>query len=32
VGEATTLPEYIQKMKAMPRPAKVMTGGAEGGN
>jgi len=25
-------PEYIQKMKTMPRPAKVMTGAAEGGN
>jgi len=31
-GAATALPEYIEKMKAMPRPAKVMTGGGEGGN
>ena len=31
-GAATTYPEYIEKMKTMPRPAKVMTGGGEGGN
>jgi hypothetical protein len=31
-GAATTLPEYIAKMKTMPKPAKVMTGGGEGGN
>jgi hypothetical protein len=31
-GAATMLPEYIQKMKTMPRPPKVMTGGGEGGN
>ena len=31
-GAATTLPEYIAKMKTMPRPAKVMTGGDELGN
>ncbi len=30
-GAATTLPEYIEKMKAMPKPAKVVAGG-EGGN
>jgi hypothetical protein len=31
-GAATMLPEYIEKMKTMPKPAKVMTGGGEGGN
>jgi hypothetical protein len=31
-GAATMLPEYIEKMKAMPRPAKVVTRGGEGGN
>jgi hypothetical protein len=31
-GAATTLPEYIAKMKTMPKPAKVITGGGEGGN
>ena len=31
-GAETTLPEYIVKMKTMPKPPKVMTGGGEGGN
>jgi hypothetical protein len=31
-GAVTMLPEYIDKMKTMPKPAKVMTGGGEGGN
>jgi len=31
-GAATTLPEYIEKMKTMPKPPKVVTGGGEGGN
>jgi len=31
-GAPTMLPEYIEKMKTMPRPPKVMTGGGEGGN
>jgi hypothetical protein len=31
-GAATMYPEYIEKMKAMPKPSKVMTGGGEGGN
>jgi len=31
-GAATALPEYIAKMKTMPKPAKVMPGGGEGGN
>jgi len=25
-------PEYIEKMKTMAKPPKVMTGGGEGGN
>ena len=31
-GAQTMFPEYIAKMKTMPRPAKVLTGQAEGGN
>ena len=31
-GAATTYPEYIVKMKAMPKPPKVATGVGEGGN
>jgi hypothetical protein len=31
-GAATMYPEYIAKMKTMPKPPKVMTGASEGGN
>jgi hypothetical protein len=31
-GAATTLPEYIAKMKTMPKPAKVMSSGGEAEN
>jgi len=31
-GAATMFPEYIAKMKTMPRPAKVLAAPAEGGN
>ena len=31
-GAATMFPEYIEKMKTMPKPPKVVVGGGEGGN
>jgi hypothetical protein len=31
-GAQTMFPEYVEKMKTMPRPAKVLTAPAEGGN
>ena len=31
-GAATMYPEYIAKMKTMPKPPKVVVGGGEGGN
>ena len=31
-GAATMYPEYIVKMKTMPKPPKVTRGGGEGGN